>query len=87
LECRDGSIYTGIAKDVAARYRQHEAGKGARYTKINPPVRVLASQSFSSRQAAAEAEAAMKRLKPAEKWNWARRMAASILFDENGAPV
>jgi putative endonuclease len=30
LECRDGSLYTGITTDVARRYAQHVAGKGAR---------------------------------------------------------
>ena len=43
VECRGGGIYTGIAKDVDARYRQHEAGKGARYTRMNPPVALLAN--------------------------------------------
>jgi hypothetical protein len=44
---------------------------------------MLACQSFSNRWAAAKAESAMKRLKPAEKWNWERRMAAGIPFDKS----
>ena len=42
LECRDGSIYTGIATDVERRYAEHAAGKGARYTRSRPPLRLLA---------------------------------------------
>ena len=30
IECHDGSIYTGVAVDVAARYARHASGKGAR---------------------------------------------------------
>jgi putative endonuclease len=40
LECRDGALYTGISNDVARRYAAHLAGKGARYTRINPPQRI-----------------------------------------------
>lgn len=43
IECVGGSVYTGIAVDVAARYATHVKGKGARYTRANSPVRLLAS--------------------------------------------
>ncbi|MFP7722713.1 GIY-YIG nuclease family protein [Lysobacter sp. A3-1-A15] len=67
LECRDGSLYTGIAVDVARRYAQHAAGKGARYTRAHPPLRVLASFRFPDRATASRAEYAIKQLKPAGK--------------------
>ena len=71
VECRGGGIYTGIAKDVDARYRQHEAGKGARYTRMNPPVALLAKARFPNHREAAQMEVALKRLKPQEKRRWA----------------
>ena len=40
IECRDGSVYTGITVDVAARYAAHISGKGARYTRSHPPLRL-----------------------------------------------
>lgn len=67
LECRDGSIYTGIAVDVAARYAAHEKGRGARYTRSHPPRRLLAVIEYADRSAASKAEYAMKRLSAAEK--------------------
>jgi putative endonuclease len=67
LECRDGSIYTGIATDVARRYAEHAAGKGARYTRARPPVRLLASFEHPDRSSASRAEYAIKRLTPARK--------------------
>lgn len=51
IECRGGGIYTGIAIDVAARYEKHKAGKGAIYTRLNPPVRFLAAKQFVDTEA------------------------------------
>lgn len=38
LRCGDGSLYTGVAKDVLARLKQHQDGKGSRYTRAHLPV-------------------------------------------------
>jgi putative endonuclease len=67
LECVDGSIYTGIALDVAARFAAHCAGRGARYTRSHPPLRVLASIACADRAAALREECRIKRLSPAAK--------------------
>lgn len=67
IECRGGSIYTGIAIDVAARYAAHASGKGARYTRAHPPERLLAAIEYSDRSSALKAEYRVKQLKPAEK--------------------
>jgi putative endonuclease len=67
LECRGGRIYTGIALDVDARHGAHVAGRGARFTRAHPPVRLLARFACRDRAAASRAEAAVKRLDPARK--------------------
>ncbi|HTH43847.1 MAG TPA: GIY-YIG nuclease family protein [Oxalicibacterium sp.] len=67
IECGDGSIYTGIAVDVAARYAAHVSGRGARYTRSHPPRRLLTVVSYADRSAALRAEYAMKRLSRIEK--------------------
>ena len=72
IACRGGTIYTGIAKDPEQRFRVHAAGKGAAYTRINPPVALLAAKSFSTRAAALIEEAALKKLPRAGKEAWAR---------------
>jgi putative endonuclease len=69
--CRNGSIYTGIAKDVEARFRQHAAGKGARYTRMHPPLALLARRQYPSRREAAQAEWFIKSLSPRGKREWA----------------
>jgi putative endonuclease len=67
IECRDGSLYTGIATDVERRYAEHVAGKGARYTRSHPPLRLLTSFEHPDRGAASRAEYAIKQLTPARK--------------------
>jgi putative endonuclease len=67
IECRDESIYTGIAIDVERRYAMHVAGKGARYTRSHPPVRLLARFEFPDRSTASRAEYAIKQLTAAQK--------------------
>ena len=62
IECRDGSIYTGITVDVAARYAAHDAGRGARYTRSHPPKRLLASVEYPDRSSALKAEYEVKML-------------------------
>jgi len=67
IECADGSIYTGIAVDVDARYAAHKSGKGARYTRSHPPKRLLAAFACDDRSAASKAEYRIKRLSACEK--------------------
>lgn len=67
IECLDGSIYTGIALDVAARYAAHVSGKGARYTRTHPPARLLATMAYPDRSSALKAEYRIKQLRPAAK--------------------
>ena len=62
LECANGSYYAGIATDVAARFAAHQSGKGARYTRANPPLRIVAQAAYADRSAASKAEWALKQL-------------------------
>jgi len=70
LECRDGSYYAGISTDVQARFAAHVAGKGARYTRARPPLRVLASRQYPDRASASRAEWELKRQPRARKLAW-----------------
>jgi putative endonuclease len=77
LECADGSVYTGIAVDVEARYAAHVAGRGARYTRSHPPVKLLHMEEHPDRSSAAKAEWRIKQLKTAEKWAYVRAERAA----------
>jgi len=62
LQCGDGSLYTGITKDVQARVRQHNEGRGANYTRTRLPVKLLYLQEGLTRSKALIREAQIKRL-------------------------
>lgn len=70
LECRNGSWYAGITNNLDARFAAHVAGRGARYTRANPPVRVLASRSYPDRASASRAEWQLKRQPRGRKLAW-----------------
>lgn len=67
LECRGGSWYAGIALDVQERFKKHIQGKGAAYTRANPPLRVLASMVLPCKGDALRAEYAVKQLPKCRK--------------------
>lgn len=67
IECEDGSIYTGIAVDVAKRYAAHCAGKGAKYTRSRKPRQLLVSLVTRNRSTASQLEHAIKQLSPVQK--------------------
>ncbi len=76
IECADGSIYTGITVDVAARYRAHASGNGSRYMRAHPPQRLLAVIEYPDRSAASQAECRIKKLPAGEKRAYARAVPA-----------
>jgi putative endonuclease len=75
IECDGNRIYTGVAVDVAARFEKHCSGKGAAFTRINKPVRVLAAKKCRNRSAALKQEYALKQLRREQKVEWAGKWA------------
>ena len=67
LRCRDGSFYTGAAKDLGARVRKHEAGTASRYTRARRPVVLAWSRRVRTWGRALREERRIKGLKRKEK--------------------
>jgi putative endonuclease len=67
--CIDGSFYTGYTKDLQERTRQHENGKGAKYTKSHPPQKVAYVEVFGTRSSAMKRERVIKKLTHQQKQN------------------
>ncbi len=67
IECNNGAYYAGITNDVDARYAAHADGQGAKYTKANPPRRLLGSKAYPDRSSAARAEWQIKQLPREQK--------------------
>jgi predicted GIY-YIG superfamily endonuclease len=67
IECRDGSLYTGMTNDLPHRMAAHGAGKGGAYTRSRLPVRLVYTERRRSRGAALSREAAIKGMPRAAK--------------------
>jgi putative endonuclease len=67
LRCGDGSLYTGIAKDVRARVKQHNEGRGASYTRARLPVMLLYQQEGLTHSKALIREAQIKAMPRSKK--------------------
>ena len=72
VRCADDTFYTGAARDLGARIAEHNAGRGAKYTRGRLPVTLVYREPAADRAAAQRREYAIKRLSAAEK----RRLAA-----------
>lgn len=78
LRCVDGSLYCGIATDLARRVKQHNEGKGARYTAAHRPVALeYATGTWFSRPEAQAIELRVKRMRRVEKRPYLERLEAS----------
>ena len=67
LECADGTFYTGYTNDPARRERQHNAGRGARYTRARRPVHLVYIEPQPDRSTAMRRERVMKTLSRPQK--------------------
>ena len=67
LLCGNGSYYTGYAKDIEKRFKQHKRGNGARYTKMHRPEKLVYIAEFNTRREAIRREKRIKRLSHDEK--------------------
>lgn len=73
LECADGTLYTGISVDPERRSKQHNAGRGARYTRTRRPVHLLGSVAVCGRGEALRLERRIKR--------WPRRRKRAFFVE------
>lgn len=67
LECKDGTLYTGWTNNLEKRLKDHNDGKGAKYTKARRPVVLVYHETFETKEEAMRREYAIKQLSRAEK--------------------
>jgi putative endonuclease len=67
LLCDDGSYYTGYTNNVTSRLERHKKGRGARYTRMHRPKKVVYVEEFRTRRAATRREQQIKALSHREK--------------------
>jgi putative endonuclease len=67
VECADGTYYTGWTTDPKRRERQHNLGRGARYTRQRRPVHLVYIEPQPDRVTAMRRERKLKTLSHSEK--------------------
>ena len=67
LECQSGRLYTGVAVDPRKRLLAHASGKGALFTRADPPRRCLTVRQFPDQSSALKEEHRIKQLSRTEK--------------------
>ena len=72
LECADGTFYTGWTTDPPRREKQHNAGRGAKYTRTLRPVKLVYVEELSARAEAMKGELAIKAMGRERKMNLVR---------------
>ena len=65
--CEDGSYYTGYAENVGDRFGQHRKGRGARYTRLHKPQKIVYTEEFESRSEAMKREREIKSFSHGQK--------------------
>ncbi len=71
VQCKDGSLYTGVSTDVKRRVQEHNGSdkKGARYTRARRPVTLRYLENCANRSEACKREAAIKKLTRSQKFS------------------
>lgn len=67
LRCSDGTYYTGWTNDIEKRLKNHNAGKGGKYTRARCPVTLVYLEESETKEASMSREWHIKRLSRAEK--------------------
>ena len=78
LECKDGTLYTGITDRLQYRLAAHRAGKGAKYTKGRGPLKLRYLEDCDSHSSALKREIAIKGLSKKEKWELCKTAPKSL---------
>ena len=67
LRLKSGGLYIGATTDLMQRYQDHQNGKACRTTKLDPPIKVVYSESLPTFSDARKREAQIKRWSRAKK--------------------
>ena len=78
VRCRDGSLYTGWARDAQARLRLHNSGRGAKYTRGRGPVRLVYSEACATLADALRREYELKQWPRAKKQELIHRAGRAV---------
>lgn len=81
--CADGTLYCGWTNDLEKRMADHNAGKGAKYTKPRLPVKLVYFETFDTKEEAMSREWHIKKLSRKEK----QKLIADFSYEDNCANI
>ncbi len=64
---KDNTLYCGYTDDLEKRFEAHLKGKGAKYTRVHKPLKIVYSKEFETKSEAMKEEYRIKKMKRAEK--------------------
>jgi putative endonuclease len=67
IRCSDGTLYTGITRDIERRLAQHGSSTGAKYFRGRRPEAVVYLEGGHDRSSASRREARIKQLSRTDK--------------------
>jgi putative endonuclease len=67
IRCSNNSLYCGITNNIEKRFKTHLKGKGARYTRIYPPLRIEYYEELNSKSEALKKEYKIKKFSKIQK--------------------
>lgn len=73
LECKDGSLYTGITTDVERRFAEHQKGIGSHFTRAKKAKRIVYTEQHPDRSSALVREAEIK--------TWSREKKRALISE------
>ncbi len=84
VRCTNDAFYTGWTTDPLRRVAEHNAGRGARYTRMHRPVRLVYVEEVEDHSAALKREAEIKSFTHARKALLAESAPLPAGFDPDG---
>lgn len=67
IQCKDDTLYTGITNNLKLRIKNHNCGKGCRYTRSRYPVKLVHSEKLATKSKALRRESYIKKLTRSQK--------------------
>ena len=83
LECKDGTYYTGWTNNLEKRLKDHNEGRGAKYTKARLPVFLIYYEEFQTKEEAMRREYAIKHMTRSDKEKLIKDPSAKCTCDDN----
>ncbi|MGB3341691.1 MAG: GIY-YIG nuclease family protein [bacterium] len=71
IECSDNTLYVGVTLDIERRLKEHNSGKGGRYTRARMPVNLIYNESYNSKSKALKREIQIK--------GWTKRKKIALI--------